>query len=463
MDLSDYLSMLRRGWTTIVAFALLGLLLAAGYLIITPKSFQSGATLLVVPTSPESIESASVGTQLAGLAAPTYAGLIRAPTVLDPVAQALRPQIGSDELASMISASQRPGTSMIDITVTGNDPEQVAQIANLVAAQARTRIPGLVGAGTRSASLTLKQITVAVPPSEVLSPSVRTVLALGLIVGLAAGVAITIVRQALDTRIRTADDIRRVDGGLLLAPVPRSPRNDPVPTGNRWGRVTERYRALRTNLAFGRNEGRRSVLIAPVRDLGTAHLVAANLAASISQTNRTVLLIDLDLRHSPLSEVFRVGTARGLGDVLTGRVTVEEAVARTGIERFDVMQAGTSEANPSDLLSSPSMGELVREMERRYDHVIVSAPPALLYTDASVVALEVRSVVLAVVAGRTKFAQLEAAVVNLRQVGVLPIGTVMVDRRLSWLSGTRVAQPRRPQRTRYRIWRSSNAPRRGGA
>ena len=462
MDLSDYLATLRRGWTTIVAFVLLGLLLAAGYLLVTPKSYQSGATLLVVPTNPDSIESASVGTQFAGLAAPTYAALVRSPSVLDSVAQELRPQISTDALASMVSASQRPSTSMIDITVTGDDPEGVAEIANLVASQARTAIPDLVGAGTRDASLSLKQVSVAAPAAGVLSPSIRTVLALGLIVGLAIGIAVAIVRQALDTRIRTGEDIRRFDGGLLLAPVPRSPRNEPVPTGARSGRLAERYRVLRTNMAFGRNEERRSVLISPVRDFGSAHLVAANLAASISQTNRTVLLIDLDLRNAPIRDVFRGGAEYGLGDVLTGRVPVERAVAPTGVDRFDVMQAGTSEPDPSDLLSSPRMGELVRELEQRYDHVILSAPPVLLYTDASVVALEVRSVVLTLVAGSTKFAQLAAAAATLRQVGVTPIGTVMVDRRMSWLSGTRAAQPRRRQPTRYRNWRSG-ALRRGGS
>lgn len=434
MDLRDYLVMLRRGWPTIVALALLGLALASAYLFVTPKTFQTSSTLIVAVNNPSNIGDAQVGTQLAGLAANTYAGVIRSPVVLESVAQRLRPQQEVGTLLDMVSATQRPDTSLIDITVAGSDPEQVAQIANTVSEEAQTIIPPLLIKSSKTAPLVLNQVSVASTPTAPTSPSTRPVLAIGALVGLAIGVGVAIARQALDTSIRSADDVQRSGGGAVLGAVPRPRRKEPVLAGDQWGRLAERYRALRTNVGFGRDESRRSVLIAPVHDIPDAHLVAANLAMSISRTSRSVLLVDLNLRSSPLRDVFRIERAEGLGDVLSQRMSLTEAVVRVGSERLFVLPAGTSQPHPSDLLSSPAMTGLIREMEAAYDHVIVSASSLLSYTDASVVATDVRSTILTVASGKTKAASLTTAVAALRHLGVTTLGCVIIDQRFSWTS-----------------------------
>jgi succinoglycan biosynthesis transport protein ExoP len=466
VDLSDYLLLLRRGWTAVVAFLLLGGILAAGYLLATPKTYQAATTLLVTPDAPADISAAATGTQLAGLAAPTYAGVINSPAVLETVAGELSPQIDVGTLSGMISAGQRPGTSLIDIVVTGNDPRTVADVANVTADVAASKVPEVVGARSRSAALVLERINVAAAPATPVSPVARSVIAIGLIIGLVAGIGVAIARQALDTRIRSAQDIKRWGGGVLLGDVTISPKVGLLPTGEAWGRATERFRALRTNLAFGRGDDRRSVLLAPVRTTATGHLVAANLASSIAQTGRTVLLIDADLRSAPMNAVFGITGGPTLLDVLMGRTSLRAAIVPHQ-ETLSVLPAsggdGATGLRSSDLLSSPAMGGLIAEAERGFDHVIVSGPPLLTLTDSSVIAQEVRATVLTIPGGRTTFTQLAAASSALGNVGVTVVGSVLVEHRRWWSPGRlrRSSGPRRDNR--YREWRALDRSRSGRA
>ena len=181
------------------------------------------------------------------------------------------------------------------------DPSQAAVIANAVAASASRIIPTLQSSERGAVRLVeVKQIRPAAEPVKPVSPNPKNILAIGFIVGLCVGLATTIVAQVLDTRIR------RDRGRPGSSPTSRcSPFSHRSSRRNVHGLVVrdeptgpsgEAFRTLRTNLRFMESQQRRSVVFAAVADDRDGAHVPANLAWSLAQAGRRVLLVDLDLR-----------------------------------------------------------------------------------------------------------------------------------------------------------------------
>jgi Mrp family chromosome partitioning ATPase len=243
----------------------------------------------------------------------------------------------------------------------------------------------------------------AVEPDRASSPNVKRILALGLVVGLCVGLAVTIVAQTLDSRIRRVQEIRQLADVPLLATLPklrRSERRGLVVRDKPSSEVGEAFRALRTNISFLESKDRRSLLITAVANESDGALVPANLAWTLAQTGQRILLVDLDLRRSASA------TCLVWPPVPASRTCSRSAPAArrdrpTDHPCLSVVLSGAAQrvrraAQPAELASA------VDWMERHYDHVIVHAPPLLSYTDATVVSAAVGGTLVTVAAGSTQ-------------------------------------------------------------
>jgi capsular exopolysaccharide synthesis family protein len=158
---------------------------------------------------------------------------------------------------------------------------------------------------------------------------------------------------------------------------------------------------------------------------------ATNLAVTLAQGGNRTILIDGDLRRPLVHRAFDLNQEPGLTDVLIGRTTQREAVRPQVAPQLDVLPAGSSPPNPSELLGSGAMHALVADLRRQYDYIVIDTPPTLPVTDAAVVATSADATILVVRSGDTEENAAQRAIDMLNRVNARVAGAVLngVDKR----------------------------------
>ncbi len=253
----------------------------------------------------------------------------------------------------------------------------------------------------------------AITPIRPIKPQKALNLLLGLIIGLGFGICLAFFQEYLDDTIKNADEAKRAMGLPLLAVIPHIPSREPKRDGSipDTGQlitqlepksvVAEAFRSLRTSLHFSAINREKKIMLVTSSFPGEGKsIIASNLAAIISQTGVRVLIVDCDLRRSSLHDKFGHGKTPGLSELLTGDITFAEAKHNTGISGLDLITAGTTPPNPSELLGAEAMRQFLLTQRENYDYIIIDAPPVLAVTDAPVLTMVADIVILVMEAGR---------------------------------------------------------------
>jgi tyrosine-protein kinase Etk/Wzc len=219
--------------------------------------------------------------------------------------------------------------------------------------------------------------------------------------------------EYLDDTIKNAEEAKRAIGLPLLATIPNIASRQPELNGSAPDRDTlvtktepksmaaEAFRSLRTNLHYTAiNKEKKIMLFTSTFAREGKSTITANEAVVISQTGAKVLIVDCDLRRSSLHEKLGHSKTPGLTEILTGDVTFEKAKHNTGIPNLDLISAGTTPPNPSELLGSEAMRQFLITQRDKYDYILIDAPPVLAVTDAPVLATISDIVILIMEAGR---------------------------------------------------------------
>ncbi|MEH7019903.1 CpsD/CapB family tyrosine-protein kinase [Priestia megaterium] len=167
--------------------------------------------------------------------------------------------------------------------------------------------------------------------------------------------------------------------------------------------VAEQYRTIRTNIQFSNvdQDIKTIVLTSSGAEEGKS-TTSANLATVYAQQGLKVLLIDADLRKPTGHYTFRLENHIGLTNVLTRQSTLAQAVQESEIPHLSVLTSGPIPPNPSELLASAQMAELLKEMKEQFDMVIFDTPPILAVADAQILANQVDGTILVVSSGKTE-------------------------------------------------------------
>jgi capsular exopolysaccharide synthesis family protein len=208
-------------------------------------------------------------------------------------------------------------------------------------------------------------------------------------------------------------DAAEVDRCLVVLHQPRSS-------------AAEAYRTLRTNIQFAEpdKQVRTLVLTSAIAAEGKT-VSSANLAVAISQLGQRTLLVDADLRRPTIHQIFHVPQEPGLSDVLVGAVSWREAVKATPVENLFVLSSGKSPPNPSELLGSARMSQLMEEWGREYDRVLFDCSPVLAVTDPAMLASKCDKTLLVVRANRTAREAAQRALGMLGTVHAAMMGIVL--------------------------------------
>ncbi|MEO7837232.1 MAG: CpsD/CapB family tyrosine-protein kinase, partial [Acidimicrobiales bacterium] len=267
-------------------------------------------------------------------------------------------------------------------------------------------------------------------PKRPLQPLTLRNVVIGGALGLLLGLALALLRHRADDRLRTSDDVAHAarDLRMVLGIPPLGRRvGSPVEVAARPGRVSEALRLLRFEVLLSAGAQPNSLLVTSAQQSEGKTTLAALLAVALAQTGVRVVLVDADLRHPRLEQVFGLKANRGLSDLLThgGPIDCAQRVSVPG-GVLDVITAGVPPANPSELLLAPTTARLLADLKQRYEHVIIDSPPLLAVADSSTLAQLADSALLVARAGKSDARSVEAAVDRLKRVPASMLGVVLV-------------------------------------
>jgi capsular exopolysaccharide synthesis family protein len=429
MELRDYLRILRKRWVVIVLLALLGLGAGAAASLLSEPTYRASSLVYVAVRYSGEVSELAEGGNFAQTQVKSYAQTVSQPIVLDPVLEELGLDETAMELAETVSANAPLDTSNIEISVERNSPEEAAAVANAVTASFQQVVAEITQPAQGPSPISVSVLRPATVPEEPASPNTRLNLALGLLVGLVLGVGLAVLREVLDTRIRSLRDVEAITDAPIIGGIafdPDAERRPLIVQSDPRSARAESFRTLRTNLQFLDVErGPRTFVVTSSLPSEGKSTSAANLSIALADTGAKVLLVDADLRRPKIAEYMGLEGAVGLSDTLIGRVALADAVQPWGRGTLCVLPAGTTPPNPNELVGSQAMDSLLMSLEGMFDTVIIDAPPLLPVTDAAVLAKRTRGALLVVAAGQTHKGELTAAVGALNTVGAHVAGIVM--------------------------------------
>ena len=235
-------------------------------------------------------------------------------------------------------------------------------------------------------------VSPAVINENPISPNPLRNVILALAVGMALGLGLAMLNEYLDNTLKSSEEVESIFGAPVLGMIPLEKLEDTdqkrLTIVDRPGSVAaEAYRVLRNSLDFVNFEHNIKTLLitsaAPVEGKST---VSANLAASLAQTGQNVVLISCDFRRPTTDRLFGLQNIIGLSDVLRGAHTLKSALQRPGDEHLLVLTAGKMPPNPSEILGSTKMQELIENLKEWSDWIILDTPPLLAVADATALA-----------------------------------------------------------------------------
>jgi capsular exopolysaccharide synthesis family protein len=398
---------------------------------LTTPTYESTTRLFVSTSGNESASDLLTGNSFTQQRVKSYADIVTSPAVLDAVVAELNLQDIADSLPGNITATVPLNTIILEITVTDPSPYRAANIANSVASSLEAVVTNLETVDPTLASpVKLSIIQPGQAAKSPASPRPLLNLALGALIGLALGFGASLLRESLDLRIRSVEDVPDKDGVInVLGGIVFDPTADSNPlivhTSPKSTRA-EAFRQLRTNIQFiEAAEGRKSIVMTSSIPSEGKSSTIANLAIAMADTGAKVLLIDCDFRKPKMHKYFSIEGAVGLTNLLIGQVKPSDVIQRWGRKNLDLLPAGQVPPNPSELLGSEAMKKFLLKAEKDYDVVLIDTAPLLPVTDAAILSKMTGGVALVVAVGKTTKPQLSAALGHVDNVGGRVLGFVM--------------------------------------
>lgn len=430
LDLRDYFQVLRRSWIVISAFVAAGLLVAGTSVLLAKPSYTASTQLFVAIQSSGSVQELQQGNTFTQARVQSYVKTVATPVVLQPAIESLGLDSTPGQLAHQIKASTDLNTVLITISATDTSPVQAAAIAQAVGESLVRAVENLEKPRTGGDSpVRLSVVTPATAPTSPSAPNTKLTLILGTLLGLMAGIAAAVLRAAIDTKIRGEADLRRVTEAPVLGGIAfdMDANSRPLLTQIQANSPrAESFRQLRTNMQFANVSGEaKSVLVTSSLPGEGKSTTATNLAIALAQGGQSVCLIDADLRRPMVNEYLGLDRNAGLTTTLIGTADVNDMLQPWGDENLYVLTSGPIPPNPSELLGSVQMSDLLDRLEEAFDVVIIDAPPLLPVTDAAVLAQRAGGVIVVAGVQKVKRQDLERSLQALDMVGVQILGIVL--------------------------------------
>ncbi|WP_051297384.1 polysaccharide biosynthesis tyrosine autokinase [Brevibacterium album] len=442
MELTDYWKIVRAHWAAMLAITLAGAVLGLGWALLQPKEYTADASGIVSAGVSSDLGTAMAGENYAKSRVVSYLDLAESRAVAEDAAQTLGLTEAPEALIGRVTVTNPADTATLRVSAMANSPESARDLAEAWVGAIGTQVAEVENAnatGGEQSIVTFQSLDAAKLPTAPSSPNTKLAIGIGGIAGLAAAVAYALLRNIFDRRVRSTAEVERETGQAVIGTIPaytgftpdkrmisstggndRDARN-----GDEYA-VAEALRELRTNLQFMNIDNPpRSIVVTSAMPGEGKSTVTANLAATIAASGRRVVVIDGDLRRPMVAQTFGLLPGIGLTDVLIGEAQLADVMQPWGdTGNLFVLGAGKVPPNPSELLGSNSLHELIAELAA-HAVVLIDAPPLLPVTDAAILTARTDGALVVTRAKKTTYDALNAALHNLERVKGHALGIII--------------------------------------
>ena len=358
----------------------------------------------------------------------TYSKIIKSKLVLEQVISETGVTYTADELSENVSVEAYENTEMLKISVTDQDPELAASIANSIAQVFSGEIAKIYQINNISV------VDVAVTPEEVSNNTLKRDLLIALFISIFGTIGVVFVVYYFDDTVKLTDNLEEEIGMPVVAKVFKS---DIGSKNNRKVEllaqkypksvVSESIKTLRTNLQFSSvDEDIKTILITSSIPGEGKSFISANLAISFAQTDKKVLIVDCDMRKGRQHRIFKLSNSKGLSNLLIDDMTnYKDYINKTSVDGVSVITRGTVPPNPSELLNSKKNADLIRILKAKYDVIIYDGVPCNGLPDSIIMSKLVDKVLIVSSDSMTPKSVLESTKKQLESVNAPVAGDVL--------------------------------------
>lgn len=413
---------------TLIIFIVLGYLYSYKY--ITPK-YQSTSSLLLIPNNTSETITNSDLTVNSGLIS-TYSSIATNSKVLKQVISNLHLDLTEDELLSKINVNVKKNTYIIEITVNDQNPKLAMNITKELSNVFLKEIQEIYNLNN------IGIIDEAQVPSKPYNIHHKKDLIIFFGLGLIASFLLIILIYIFNNKIEKEEEIEKYLQIKSLGIIPFNPnkktQDEIIDKSDAKSYVSECINTIRTNILYmNSTNNAKTVLITSSTPNEGKSWISANIAVSFAEINKKVLLIDADMRKGRAHKIFNVENKHGLSEFLysmTGDVKEDlqlgkRFIQETQIPSLHILTNGGFPQNPSELLASSYMKELIALFKTAYDIIIVDAPPCKLVTDSIILSTIVDSTVLVVNSANTSINEVKEVKKSIGLVDGEIIGAIL--------------------------------------
>lgn len=285
----------------------------------------------------------------------------------------------------------------------------------------------------------IRVIDWAVTPHGQIKPNIRLNLLLGALAGLLLAIGVAFFLEFIDDSLKSVEEIERLIRKPIYGVIPRIPesrkeKEEEAPRAVPYNLVTqnspkspisEAFRSLRTNIHFADPDRKLSTLL--ITSAGPSEgksTIVTNLAVTFANINRRTLLIDCDLRKPNVHNIFQISRDPGLTNVLLNEKDWRDVLIETSVPNLFVIPSGPIPPNPTELLGSQHIKDLIVTLQQNFELILFDSPPVLAVTDAAILSSAVDSTLLVVELGRSRASGVYRAIDLLDKVNAKLLGIV---------------------------------------
>jgi capsular exopolysaccharide synthesis family protein len=429
MELRDYLRAVRKRWWLVVGAMIVAFGAALAVTAVTPPKYAASATFFV-GTQTKGISDAYQGSLFSQQRIKSYADLLTSDRLAQAIVDDDSAGLTADQVRGKITANAVPDTVLLEATVTDGNRARVLRLTQSLARQFVALVQALeTPPGATVPTVWVEVIAGPRLADQPVAPTPVRNSGLALVLGLVIGVGAAVLRETLDTSVKSALALGSLTEAPVLSTVPldsRAKREPLIVAGSAGSVRAEALRQLRTNLQFVNvDEPARTIVVTSAVPGEGKSTMACNLAIVFAEAGKRVVLVDGDLRRPKLADYLGVEGALGLTNVLAGQAGVDSALQQWGTSGVFILPSGSIPPNPSELLGSRNMAALVASLRGGFDVVIIDTPPLLPVTDAALAATIADGTVLVIRCGKTTATQARSAAEALAAVDARVLGCVL--------------------------------------